>query len=248
MFKGEPQDHSSIIQISPWTTAHAGTHSLSVLPWEEVPGISLKSDEICVSPPPLTCHENAHGPPVAIPGFQKHSWIKVTKVHSPLGCPVLQLFRTRGLELQRLVQSRAECLGVNSTFLYTLESIRDDPRGREVSQAGHELRGGIHSIGNVRGQQSEEDRVPKAKNCTQPWTTQILILARSCWGFPGGSVLKNLLANAGGMGWIPGSWRCPREGNWQPTPVFFPGESQGWGSLVGCHLWGLTESDTTEAT
>ena len=35
---------------------------------------------------------------------------------------------------------------------------------------------------------------------------------------------------------------------WQPTPVFFPGESQGWGSLVGCRLWGRTESDTTEVT
>ena len=35
---------------------------------------------------------------------------------------------------------------------------------------------------------------------------------------------------------------------WQPTPVFLPGESQGRGSLVGCHLWGRTESDTTEAT
>ena len=35
---------------------------------------------------------------------------------------------------------------------------------------------------------------------------------------------------------------------WQPTPVFSPGESQGWGCLVGCHLWGRTESDTTEAT
>ena len=23
---------------------------------------------------------------------------------------------------------------------------------------------------------------------------------------------------------------------WQPTPLFLPGESQGWGSLVGCHL------------
>ena len=34
----------------------------------------------------------------------------------------------------------------------------------------------------------------------------------------------------------------------QPTPVFLPGESQGWGSLVGCCLWGHTESDTTEAT
>ena len=37
-------------------------------------------------------------------------------------------------------------------------------------------------------------------------------------------------------------------GSWQPTPVFLPGESQGWGSLVGCRLWGRTESDTTEAT
>ena len=35
---------------------------------------------------------------------------------------------------------------------------------------------------------------------------------------------------------------------WQPTPVFLPGESQGWGSLVGCRLRGHTESDTTEAT
>ena len=35
---------------------------------------------------------------------------------------------------------------------------------------------------------------------------------------------------------------------WQPTPVLLPGESQGRGSLLGCHLWGHTESDTTEAT
>ena len=35
---------------------------------------------------------------------------------------------------------------------------------------------------------------------------------------------------------------------WQCTPVFLPGESQGQRSLVGCRLWGHTESDTTEAT
>ena len=29
---------------------------------------------------------------------------------------------------------------------------------------------------------------------------------------------------------------------------FLPGESQGQGSLMGCSLWGRTESDTTEAT
>ena len=25
---------------------------------------------------------------------------------------------------------------------------------------------------------------------------------------------------------------------WQPTPVFLPGESQGWESFMGCRLWG----------
>ena len=35
---------------------------------------------------------------------------------------------------------------------------------------------------------------------------------------------------------------------WQPTPLFLPGESQGRWSLVGCRLWGRTESDMTEAT
>ena len=38
----------------------------------------------------------------------------------------------------------------------------------------------------------------------------------------------------------------PKERQWHPTPVFLPGESQGWGSLVGCRLWGRTESGMTE--
>ena len=33
-----------------------------------------------------------------------------------------------------------------------------------------------------------------------------------------------------------------------PTPVLLPGKSHGWRSLVGCRLWGRTESDTTEVT
>ena len=39
-----------------------------------------------------------------------------------------------------------------------------------------------------------------------------------------------------------------RRRQWHPTPVLLPGESQGQGSLVGCCLWGHTESDTTDAT
>ena len=44
------------------------------------------------------------------------------------------------------------------------------------------------------------------------------------------------------------SLSCTGEGNGNPLQCSWPGESQGQGSLVGCHLWGRTESDTTEAT
>ena len=33
---------------------------------------------------------------------------------------------------------------------------------------------------------------------------------------------------------------------WQPTPVFLPGKSQGWRSLVGYSPWGHKESDMTK--
>ena len=54
-----------------------------------------------------------------------------------------------------------------------------------------------------------------------------------------------------GLRWATSLWlftfmHCRRK--WQPTPVFWPRESQGWGSLVDCRLWGRTESDTTEVT
>ena len=47
--------------------------------------------------------------------------------------------------------------------------------------------------------------------------------------------------------WFPLGWTDWRR-QWQPTPVFLPGEFQGRRSLVGCRLWGRTESDVTEAT
>ena len=37
-----------------------------------------------------------------------------------------------------------------------------------------------------------------------------------------------------------------RRRQWHPTPVLLPGKSHGRRSLVVCHLWGCTESDTTE--
>ena len=41
---------------------------------------------------------------------------------------------------------------------------------------------------------------------------------------------------------------CGWRRQWHPIPVFLPGESQGRGSLVGCHLWGCRELDMTEHT
>ena len=38
------------------------------------------------------------------------------------------------------------------------------------------------------------------------------------------------------------------EKEWQPTPVFLSGESQGWGNLVGCSPWGRAELDMTDVT
>ena len=80
-------------------------------------------------------------------------------------------------------------------------------------------------------------------------------------GFPGGSVGKEPACNAGDLGLNPGLGRSPggsRPGfdPWikkipgrrkrQPTPVFLPGKSYGWRSLVGYSPWGHKELDTTE--
>ena len=71
-----------------------------------------------------------------------------------------------------------------------------------------------------------------------PWTEE-----------PGG--LQSMGALGVGQDWVTSlslftfmHWRR----KWQATPVFLPGESQGQGSPVGCHLWSHTESDMTEAT
>ena len=37
----------------------------------------------------------------------------------------------------------------------------------------------------------------------------------------------------------------PWRRKWQPTPVFFPGKSNGQRGLVGYNPWGHKESDTT---
>ena len=47
-------------------------------------------------------------------------------------------------------------------------------------------------------------------------------------------------------GFDPWVGKIPWRRKWQPTPVFLPGESHGWRSLVGYSPWGRKESDMTE--
>ena len=41
-------------------------------------------------------------------------------------------------------------------------------------------------------------------------------------------------------------WVGPWRRNWQPTPVFLPGNSHGQRNLMGCYQWGHKESDTNK--
>ena len=55
-------------------------------------------------------------------------------------------------------------------------------------------------------------------------------------GSPGGSIVKNLPANAGttgDVGSIPGVGKIPWRRKWQPASVFLPGKSHGWLQSIG---------------
>ena len=65
-------------------------------------------------------------------------------------------------------------------------------------------------------------------------------------------MVKNPPAEAGDVGdprstgLIPWVEKIPLRREWQPTPVFLPGESHGQRSLAGYSSWGCKELDTTE--
>ena len=66
----------------------------------------------------------------------------------------------------------------------------------------------------------------------------ICIPLMNSWGFPGGSVVKDLPAmqetQVQSLGWEDPLWRR----KWQLTPVFLPGKSHGQRSLAGYSPWG----------
>ena len=54
--------------------------------------------------------------------------------------------------------------------------------------------------------------------------------------------VKNLPASAGIDRWVS---KIPWRREWQPIPVFLPGESHGQRSLTGYSSWGCQELDMT---
>ena len=61
-------------------------------------------------------------------------------------------------------------------------------------------------------------------------------------------MVKNPPANVGDTGDTFDPWvgKIPWRRKWQPTPVFFPGPSDGQRSFVGYSPWGCKEADPTE--
>ena len=97
----------------------------------------------------------------------------------------------------------------------------------------------------------EKPKRKKANRGGEKTQNKVLGIDTNVSGFPGGPSGKEPACQSRRckrreldpwVGKIP--WRRA----WQPTPVFLPGESQGWGSLVGFRLWGRTVSDTTDVT
>ena len=64
------------------------------------------------------------------------------------------------------------------------------------------------------------------------WHMVLCVCLRGVWVFPGGSDSKEPASNVRDPGSIPGSGRFPWRKEWQPTPVFLPGEFHGQRSLV----------------
>ena len=149
------------------------------------------------------------------------------------------------------------CLGVSASRLHPQErGLSWDPQPQERSRLHPQERG-------LSSDPQPQERSRLAEPCLQiPWgldatrdsgPSQNIGDSRPLNGEGNGTPLQySCLENPmDGGAWVTSlslftfmHWRR----KWQLTPVFLPGESQGRGSLVGCRLWGCTESDTTEVT
>ena len=71
--------------------------------------------------------------------------------------------------------------------------------------------------------------------------SEVYTCARGEGDFPGGSVVTNLPAKQEMQ--VPWAGKISWRRQWHPIPVFLPGKSHEWRSLVGYSPWGRKELD-----
>ena len=86
-------------------------------------------------------------------------------------------------------------------------------------------------------------QIPTLRSSIPSQTILIRIIEQ---GFPDGSDGKKSACNAGDPSSILGSGRFSWRREWQPTPVFLPGEFPGQRILLGYAPWGPKQLETTE--
>ena len=171
--------------------------------------------------PPYSCLKNSVDRGVwqaTVDGVTELGMTECTRAH-------ICIHITKGISLVKQIKVLYFCLSP-SPYLFTLSLFLLRKRSRQSIQ--HSVRGRSWPINwwiLVNGTQLQY-------SCLEnPWAEE-----------PGG--LQSMGSLRVGHDWATSlslfsfmHWRR----KWQPTPVFLPGESQGWGSLVGCCLWGRTE-------
>ena len=93
------------------------------------------------------------------------------------------------------------------------------------------------TINKVKRQPSEWEKIIANETTEKGLISKI---SKHLMGFPTGSVLKNLphFGRCRRYGFNPWVGKIPCRKEWQPTPVFLPGESHGQRSLVSHSPWG----------
>ena len=94
----------------------------------------------------------------------------------------------------------------------------------------------------------ESHRLHSPRGCQESDTTEQLLLTHSC--FPGDTSGTDacLCRRHKRLGFDPWFRKTPWWREWQPTPVFLPGDSRGQRCLEGYSPLGRKESDTIEVT
>ena len=76
---------------------------------------------------------------------------------------------------------------------------------------------------------------------SQPLKVEFVIVHGGSWGFPGDSESKESACNARDPGFDPWVGKIPWRREWQPTPVFLPGEFHGQRSLTRNEVHGVAK-------